>query len=720
MKLYDFQLEAVDEFKRWYPSSSREALIALTVGLGKTVTASACVDHVIKSDPKSQVLWLTHRKELIDQSSRQLSDYVGLPCSIEQGERRADHNARILVASVDTLRGKRLHLLAERFNPSLILNDEAHHALAESWMAVKGVFGLAKVLNLTATPYRADVSKRLDLGELLIERTVSDGIRMGMLVPPVPGGSLNVDLGDVGISLGDYEQDSLSRLLCVPQVVGESVELIVSKLGDRRGLIFAASVEHGKLLGAGLRDRGCAVAEVYGDTPMETRREYFARLQQGKVQLIINNLVLTEGFNRPFMNFIGIFRPTQNAALYVQMLGRGLRACPKTGKRDCLVLDVLDRPKQLHGKSGELDMPDENDRRKANSLEGRALPLARIFVSWFQKREELKAGVEVVARTVIRSGEDLYSAVFSQSFGRWLAVQRQAISNLHKLWEARPPVSEGDPEGYDLLFRELRCGKIWEFMKVMIDRGWVYCPRGQVPDMREWGKGAERPQNCNFKALFGSDAPLQNFIMDVLGGEQDIRSRIGQCFTEIMIDGGNTYWMRPYRHQGFVFINKDFDYLVRTDSGECFHFSLLRAGQWTVKTMRAGRASLPSFALSSAWCHNPVTHKQAVQLRKLFKLTEADFVALQGELSRMVASSLISNEFGKSQLAWISRWLENHGGLDEARNAPEADGVDASVQSSERRGFVPVGSGERTRALVTEDVTAGESGQQDPGEVAWS
>ena len=127
---------------------------------------------------------MTHREELIEQSKEELEDHTGRSCDIEQAERRSTGLANIVVGSVATLRGKRLLNLAADFQPDLIVCDEAHHALALSWMQIKQTFPNARILNLTATPYRSDIANRIDLGTVLIEKNTTDGIRMGILVPP--------------------------------------------------------------------------------------------------------------------------------------------------------------------------------------------------------------------------------------------------------------------------------------------------------------------------------------------------------------------------------------------------------------------------------------------------------------------------------------------------------------------------------------------------------
>ena len=295
LDLRDYQIEGVVRFQIWWDSPELEALIALTMGMGKTITASACANHFFeKINPSGKILWLTHRDELVDQSKDELELYTGKTCEIEQADQRYSGLSQILVASVATLRGKRLQKLAEEFIPDLIICDEAHHALAMSWMHIKQTFPKAKVLNLTATPFRSDIGNRLDLGTILLEKNTTEGIKMGVLVPPKPVGKLEINMGVVKKRLGDYDLNSLSEMMCHEDVMKACVDLICQNAKGHKSLLFAATVEHGNLVSAELRKAGFKVGEIYGYTDKTLRKEMPGKLDRGELDIIVNNLCLDE------------------------------------------------------------------------------------------------------------------------------------------------------------------------------------------------------------------------------------------------------------------------------------------------------------------------------------------------------------------------------------------------------------------------------------------
>ena len=296
-KLYDYQAEGVETFAAWVqntgPEAPSEALISLAMGMGKTRTAASCIRRLLTTiKPNAKILWLTHREELIEQSKQELEHYTGEYCEIEQARHRSTGLSNIIVGSVATLHGRRLQHLAGDFAPDLIVCDEAHHALALSWMQVKQTFPRAKILNLTATPYRSDIANRIDLGTVLVERNTTDGIGLGILVPPKPVGKLELNLGHVKKRLGDYDAESLADLLCHPDILRYCVKLLQEHAPGRKTILFAATVEHGRKISAQLRESGFRVAEVYGDTPTSERKSYYQGIREGKLDVLTNNLCL--------------------------------------------------------------------------------------------------------------------------------------------------------------------------------------------------------------------------------------------------------------------------------------------------------------------------------------------------------------------------------------------------------------------------------------------
>jgi len=79
---------------------------------------------------------------------------------------------------------------------------------------------------------------------------------------------------------------------------------------------------------------------VHGEMPAADRARALAEFREGRVQVLANVAVLTEGFDDPGVSCVAMARPTRSEGLYAQCVGRGTRIAE--GKRDCLVLDFVD------------------------------------------------------------------------------------------------------------------------------------------------------------------------------------------------------------------------------------------------------------------------------------------------------------------------------------------------------------------------------------------
>ncbi len=666
LTLHDYQTEAVDKFDQWYNGDSNmEALIALTMGMGKTITASSCVNRLLEQKRDARVLWLTHREELIEQAKQELETYTGEYCEVEQAERRSSGLASIIAGSVATLRGKRLQQLAEYFSPDLIVCDEAHHALALTWMQVKQTFPKAKVLNLTATPYRSDVSNRLDLGTVLIERNTTDGIRMGVLVPPKPVGKLEVNLGRVKKRLGDYDVGSLSELLCHDDILKACTQLIQEHAPGHKGILFAASVEHGRKISDRLRAAGFRVGEVYGETPTEERQAYYNGIRTGTLDILVNNLVLTEGFNLPELDLVIMLRPTKNAALYLQAVGRGLRRDLKNPeKKHCLIIDVIDTAKRQGG--GQWPTPNEEDLRLYSALHGRKASLPEVFLSWFYRVDDLgkllQKSITITQCARLETPEKIHQ-VLAPPWSHKIPDQG-TITSLAKVWT---------PAGrFEDLLQPFRAGNAEALRLMLSRRGWVYLPHNQMPkdDERlvelaaQVGADTGQEHNYTISTFISNDAQLRNFIMDLFDPNQSLKEQAAKCYDLFSIGpiGRNLAWFKVLRQLEvkFHFIQWKDDQrnhiLARTEDGLVFYF---RQDGYTKLTHipghTFGHATLPDFAKGTSWAKQLMSDKQAEHVCKILGISKEEAQSLR--ISKLSASALMSNQWNRSHLKNIARML---------------------------------------------------------------
>jgi superfamily II DNA or RNA helicase len=336
IKLRPYQEKAVRKSIE-HLKTYRSTLIVMPTGTGKTI-----VFVHIAGVAKGKVLMLAHRDELVGQAQRSVKKILGINTGIEKAEKHSS-NEKIIIGSVQTLRGKRL----EKFNPntfSLIIVDEAHRAVAKSYKNIIAHFTGAKVIGVTATPDRTDKKSLGDVFEsVAFEYGTIDAISDGWLVEPIAKRVKikDINLSDVKTSGGDLNQEQLECKIGNTKSLHAIAKPLIELSGDRKTIIYTPGVQSAHELSEVLNGekQGCSRA-IDGTTPIEERRAILSDFNNGKIQHIVNCQILTEGFDSPGVSCIAIARPTKSRLLYAQMLGRGLRLFE--GKNNCLVIDYID------------------------------------------------------------------------------------------------------------------------------------------------------------------------------------------------------------------------------------------------------------------------------------------------------------------------------------------------------------------------------------------
>lgn len=330
----------------------RTTLLVIPTGGGKTIVFSRVVEACVQRGKRALIL--AHREELIEGAYDKLvraTSVDRLQVGVEMaGERAADHH-RVVIASVQTLKGDRLRRIDHR-EVGLVVVDECHHSTSKSYKAILDHFPQAKILGVTATPDRLDGK---GLGQVFASVAyvyeIADAIRDGYLVrvlgEEIRGGSA-IDLSEVRTAAGDLNQGDLAAVLERDPAVALVAKGTVDKAGDRPTLLFAVSVAQARATADYINTytgRQAAVA-LDGTAPKDVRREVKRRFERGEIQFLVNCALYTEGVDIPSIACVSIARPTKSRALYSQMCGRGLRLLGATieesiaaGKEDCKILD---------------------------------------------------------------------------------------------------------------------------------------------------------------------------------------------------------------------------------------------------------------------------------------------------------------------------------------------------------------------------------------------
>jgi len=332
-------------------------VIVLATGLGKTVIFSEAIRRRVHTTNKKALI-LAHREELLAQAADKLQAIdPELRIGFEQAGRRPDFQRdQVVVASVATL-GRAKTPRLDDYDPAdfcLLVTDEAHHAANDSYMNVYRHFGVLKRepehdwnrdllhLGVTATPSRSD-NKGIDqiYDEMAFAYGLVDGINDRWLSRiRAHNVTTYADLKHVKRVAGDFQQRELAKAVNTRPRNAAVVNAYQQLAPGQKALCFAVDVAHTKELAACFATRGIPTEYVTGDTGKDERKAILGRFARRETLVLVNCLVLTEGFDEPSIEAILMARPTQSAVLAMQMIGRGTRPFP--GKKFLTVVDFVD------------------------------------------------------------------------------------------------------------------------------------------------------------------------------------------------------------------------------------------------------------------------------------------------------------------------------------------------------------------------------------------
>jgi len=281
-----------------------------------------------------QVLILVHRRELIRQASDKLT-----AAGVRHGVIAAGFpatTAQVQLASVQTL-AKRLEWCD--CNPSLIIIDEAHHAVSRTWAQLLRNWPNAYRLGVTATPCRLDGCGLSAAFDALVEGpSVQMLTSAGYLSPArIFAPPMVADLKGIKRRGGDYAVGEAATAMDRPTVTGDAISHYQRLAGAQQAIAFCCSIAHAESVAASFNAAGINASILLGTSRPQQRDATVAAFGTGTLQILVTVDVVSEGFDIPAASCAILLRPTQSLSLYIQQVGRVLR--PSPGKQAALVLD---------------------------------------------------------------------------------------------------------------------------------------------------------------------------------------------------------------------------------------------------------------------------------------------------------------------------------------------------------------------------------------------
>lgn len=359
-RLREPQLDGYSRTYEHFRDGKNKAILQIPVGCGKTGLASILplgiaegrvlivAPNLTIKNGLYEAMDITNRQKCFWRKAGVLApDQMisgPLACTLDSGNLSVASKSHIVITNVHQLAtnvDKWLMQFSDNFFDMIII-DEAHHSAAASWQKVIDRFPNAKVVHMTATPFRTD-RQEID-GELVYRYSFRSATLKGYIkrlkasyVAPS-----EIELGFSDARGRTYTLDEVLKLkeetwfsrgvalakVCNQHIVDSSLEKLeeLRQSGTRHQLIaVACSINHAREIRSLYKERGYEAAVIHGNQPDDEQEAVLAQLRNGTLDCIVQVQMLGEGFDHPKLGVAAIFRPFRSLAPYVQFVGRILR-----------------------------------------------------------------------------------------------------------------------------------------------------------------------------------------------------------------------------------------------------------------------------------------------------------------------------------------------------------------------------------------------------------
>lgn len=339
-QLRPYQTDIVNRVRQAYLHGFKAPCVVLPCGGGKSVIVAEIAKRT--TDKKNHVLFLVHRKELVDQIQKTFN-YWGVDMK----------NADIMMVQTATRRISKLQ------KPALIITDENHHSKSTTYRRIYDSFPNAKRIGVTATPVRLDGSGLGDVNDILIEGVSAKWLIKNHYLAPYDYYAPSIaDLTGIKILHGEYETISAQKALMKTAVFGDVIRHYRQLADGKQAICYCVSIKHSMAMTEEFRNADISAEHIDGNTPKDERERIISEFRSGKIKILCNVDLISEGFDVPDCECAILLRPTKSLTLYIQQSMRCMRYKPN---KRAVILDCV-------GNYARFGMPDAD---RVWTLEGR-------------------------------------------------------------------------------------------------------------------------------------------------------------------------------------------------------------------------------------------------------------------------------------------------------------------------------------------------------------
>ena len=328
----EYQLNDFERIRAEYRAGADSVLHVSPTGSGKTIVE--CMIAMAARKKNNPVLILTHRDNILRQFIKKLQEF-----GLQFGVIAAGYPTiryKIQVASVQTL-----HRRLQQWSPDdfkLIIIDEAHHALAKTWLDIKNYFSKPKTFGATATAIR---DGGYGLGDVFDSMVIGPSydylISKGFLSKPKYYIPEHIDLSDVKITAGDFNKKQLAQKMDRSTIIGNAVEFYGKYCDKEPAMAFCTSIKNAEHVAEQFTKAGYISKPIHSKLSYEENTQILQDFTDGKVHVVTSCEKVSEGFDIRALKAVLLLRPTQSLGLNHQQNGRASRVYP--GKEYSIHID---------------------------------------------------------------------------------------------------------------------------------------------------------------------------------------------------------------------------------------------------------------------------------------------------------------------------------------------------------------------------------------------
>ncbi|KIJ38480.1 hypothetical protein M422DRAFT_33262 [Sphaerobolus stellatus SS14] len=390
--------------------------VSLPTGSGKTTVFVSLISRLPPRGHKeaNRALIIVNSIELARQSAAQVERmFPHLSVEIEQGmKHKATGKADVTIATYQTLlQSQRLAKFDSSYLKAIVV-DEAHHAAAPSYRRILGHFNSAISPEITIPPSPEEELMSIPVIGFSATFGRHDGISLGSVFQKIVyhrdflemikeqwlcdvrftavQARLNLSEVTVNTRTGDFSATSLAHVINTDTVNKLVVQSWLDRAADRKStLVFCVNLAHVRDLTNEFRSAGIDARYLHSGTHVAERKALLHAFRAGLFPVLVNCAILTEGADIPNIDCVVVARPTRSRNVFAQMIGRGMRLSPETGKTDCRIVDFVDSRSRVSGIVSVptlfgLDIDDTLEDETIKSLEEKAVRIADAPVSGFR------------------------------------------------------------------------------------------------------------------------------------------------------------------------------------------------------------------------------------------------------------------------------------------------------------------------------------------------